>query len=448
MTGIDAIRTSLRSTQHLVTWFLGDLSDADLLVRPVEGANHIAWQMGHLIQAERRMICAELPGAGYPDLPAGFAERHTKETAAVEPPAGLRRQGHLPRRVHADARDDRRGPRHAHRRRPRPAQHRADGRHRPDARRGVPARGEPLADARRASSPSSAASSASRSCSDLRPLGNRSRGNEPARLPALPAPRPGRVARPVVAVRRRGPAEAPAPRRLARFGFAVYWLVGQVALFVGWTYLVEAWDEAGAVAAADLVVTLHFGFVALRPGAGTAHPRRLAAGLGVDAELLAPAAAPRLHRDRRRPGRRRPRVPADERRTRPARQPHARRPARRRSRVRRHPRRRLRRRPDRLPPHDGGRGRRLHDGDASLGQEGGEPYVGWRTFLRRNCTTSRGRGRSRGSVTRSSFYPIPPDTYPYVVAPFGLLLLLTWIFVPPRMPGQGGARRHVDTDPA
>ena len=89
MTGIDAIRTSLRSTQHLVTWFLGDLADADLLVRPVDGANCIAWQLGHLIQSERRMITAELPGAGFPDLPAGFAERHTKDTAAVDPPKGF-----------------------------------------------------------------------------------------------------------------------------------------------------------------------------------------------------------------------------------------------------------------------------------------------------------------------------------------------------------------------
>ena len=89
MTGIDAIRTSLRSIQQLVNWFIGDLSDADLLVRPVEGANHIAWQMGHLILSERNLIGKELPGVGYPELPAGFAERHAKETAAIDPPVGF-----------------------------------------------------------------------------------------------------------------------------------------------------------------------------------------------------------------------------------------------------------------------------------------------------------------------------------------------------------------------
>ena len=89
MTGIDAIRTSLRSTQQLVNWFIGDLSDADLLVRPVEGANHIAWQMGHLILSERHLIGKELPGVGYPELPAGFAEQHAKETAPIDPPVGF-----------------------------------------------------------------------------------------------------------------------------------------------------------------------------------------------------------------------------------------------------------------------------------------------------------------------------------------------------------------------
>jgi hypothetical protein len=46
MTGVDAIRTALQSTQQLTNWFISDLSDSDLLVRPATGANHIAWQMG------------------------------------------------------------------------------------------------------------------------------------------------------------------------------------------------------------------------------------------------------------------------------------------------------------------------------------------------------------------------------------------------------------------
>ena len=74
----DAIRTALAGTQHMVNMFVADLSDADLLVRPVPGANHIAWQIGHLAVAERN-LGNQIPGAAYPELPAGFAERHTME---------------------------------------------------------------------------------------------------------------------------------------------------------------------------------------------------------------------------------------------------------------------------------------------------------------------------------------------------------------------------------
>ncbi len=78
----DAICTALKGTQHLLGMYLQDLSDADLLVRPAPGANHIAWQIGHLITAERGMVTENMPGVKYPELPAGFAERHTKEAAA------------------------------------------------------------------------------------------------------------------------------------------------------------------------------------------------------------------------------------------------------------------------------------------------------------------------------------------------------------------------------
>ena len=78
----DAIKYALHSTRNLVNMYLQDLSDADLLVRPTPQANHIAWQMGHLIAAESRMGGGNITNATYPELPAGFAERHNKETAS------------------------------------------------------------------------------------------------------------------------------------------------------------------------------------------------------------------------------------------------------------------------------------------------------------------------------------------------------------------------------
>src|SRR5438067_11127452 len=83
MTGKDAIQTALQGTKFLITRYLEDLSDADLLVRPAPGANHTAWQLGHLIASEVRMS-KQIPSAAAPELPAGFAERHTKDTAASD----------------------------------------------------------------------------------------------------------------------------------------------------------------------------------------------------------------------------------------------------------------------------------------------------------------------------------------------------------------------------
>jgi len=89
MTGVDVIRTALQSTQQLLNWFLGDLADADLLVRPTPGANHIAWQMGHLIRSEIGLVKEQLPDAVFPPMPEGFDKQHGKETQAAEPPAGF-----------------------------------------------------------------------------------------------------------------------------------------------------------------------------------------------------------------------------------------------------------------------------------------------------------------------------------------------------------------------
>lgn len=80
MTGKQALQTALTGTQHMLGMYLNDLADADFLERPVPNANHIAWQIGHLIVSEVR-LGSQLPGAAYPELPAGFAEQHAEGTA-------------------------------------------------------------------------------------------------------------------------------------------------------------------------------------------------------------------------------------------------------------------------------------------------------------------------------------------------------------------------------
>jgi uncharacterized damage-inducible protein DinB len=79
MHGIQAIQAALKSTATLPGMYLSDLSDADLLVRPVPSANHIAWQLGHLIEAEAHLTKMMVPDAKYPELPKGFGEQHNKE---------------------------------------------------------------------------------------------------------------------------------------------------------------------------------------------------------------------------------------------------------------------------------------------------------------------------------------------------------------------------------
>ncbi len=70
----------LRVSEMVTNMLLGDMADAELLVRPVPGANHYAWQLGHLIGSINQLADMIQPGA-LPDLPDGFTESYTKETA-------------------------------------------------------------------------------------------------------------------------------------------------------------------------------------------------------------------------------------------------------------------------------------------------------------------------------------------------------------------------------
>src|SRR6266545_830047 len=89
MNSREVIQAALTSTQNLLNWYLSDLSDADLLVRPVPGANHIAWQVGHLIASEPVLLGESLPNAGYPALPAGFTDRYGPAGTGADDPAGF-----------------------------------------------------------------------------------------------------------------------------------------------------------------------------------------------------------------------------------------------------------------------------------------------------------------------------------------------------------------------
>ena len=73
---------------------LDDFSDADLLARPAPGANHGAWQLGHLISSEARMLTGA-PGNPAVELPPGFMERFTKQTAASDDASAFPKKSEL-----------------------------------------------------------------------------------------------------------------------------------------------------------------------------------------------------------------------------------------------------------------------------------------------------------------------------------------------------------------
>jgi DinB family protein len=86
MNAKDAVRATMNTADFMVDSYLSDITPQEMFVRPAPSANHLAWQLGHLISAETRLVEAAAPGS-MPALPDGFAERHSKETAPSDNPA-------------------------------------------------------------------------------------------------------------------------------------------------------------------------------------------------------------------------------------------------------------------------------------------------------------------------------------------------------------------------
>src|SRR3954464_10976140 len=83
MNAKDAIKIGIDMGKYISTGYLEDLTDQELMHRPAKGANHINWQLGHLIAAEHEMTEKVCPGS-MPLLPAGFVEKYSKDTASSD----------------------------------------------------------------------------------------------------------------------------------------------------------------------------------------------------------------------------------------------------------------------------------------------------------------------------------------------------------------------------
>lgn len=90
----ELLADSLQRNLMMADWMLSDFSDADMLVRPLPGANHAAWQIGHLAVSEARMGKMLKPAMAI-ELPAAFSEKFTKETASIDNPEKFPKKAEL-----------------------------------------------------------------------------------------------------------------------------------------------------------------------------------------------------------------------------------------------------------------------------------------------------------------------------------------------------------------
>lgn len=86
MNATDVIKQTYSLSNMVLSSYVNDLSDAELLTRPAEGCNHVAWQLGHLIHSECGLLDSIVPGYSV-SLPEGFAEHHAKENTTSEDPS-------------------------------------------------------------------------------------------------------------------------------------------------------------------------------------------------------------------------------------------------------------------------------------------------------------------------------------------------------------------------
>jgi len=90
----DMINKTLDMSDFILKSYVGDLSDADLKIVPIEGMNPIALQLGHLISAERMFAEMVKPGSS-PPLPAGFDEAHSLKDQSGDDSRFLAREEYM-----------------------------------------------------------------------------------------------------------------------------------------------------------------------------------------------------------------------------------------------------------------------------------------------------------------------------------------------------------------
>jgi DinB superfamily len=94
MTHTELMADVLTRNANILKMTVADFSDEDLLTRPVPGANHATWQLGHLVASASHLVGAVAPDV-VPAPLASFGEKFSGKTANVDDPAFFPKKAQL-----------------------------------------------------------------------------------------------------------------------------------------------------------------------------------------------------------------------------------------------------------------------------------------------------------------------------------------------------------------
>lgn len=86
MTQTELMSDFVTRNGEILKMTLADFTEEEMLVRPVPGANHAAWQLGHLLASAAYMVNMVAPGV-IPEAVVRLGEKYNGKTADVDDPA-------------------------------------------------------------------------------------------------------------------------------------------------------------------------------------------------------------------------------------------------------------------------------------------------------------------------------------------------------------------------
>jgi hypothetical protein len=95
MTPFELMSDVLVRNGEILKMTLADFSDQEMLARPVPGANHAAWQLGHLIGSAAYMLREVAPAGVVPEAAAQLGAKYDGISANVDDPSFFAKKSDL-----------------------------------------------------------------------------------------------------------------------------------------------------------------------------------------------------------------------------------------------------------------------------------------------------------------------------------------------------------------